>query len=133
MVKSNANVLRGFHVHVKHADYLTVVSGEMLLGLHDFRPESSTYKQSCFMLIDEVDPFLVTIPVGIGHGFYFKKPAIHFYGVSEYFDGSDEYGCTWNDKNLNLDWPCSEPHLSSRDQGAGSYSELANFLSKVGK
>lgn len=42
MVWSKANVLRGVHVHPSHVDHLTVASGEMILGLYDFRPESPT-------------------------------------------------------------------------------------------
>ena len=46
LVNTAANTLRGVHVHRAHWDYLFVVSGEMLIGLHDMRPGSPTYRMS---------------------------------------------------------------------------------------
>jgi dTDP-4-dehydrorhamnose 3,5-epimerase len=129
-VKSKADVLRGFHVHKKHSDYLTIANGKMLLALHDFRRNSKTYQQSCFMLISDKDPHMVSVPVGVGHGFYFEQPSMHIYGVSEYFDSSDEFGCAWDDEKLNLNWPCKNPALSTRDKNAMSYTQLLNHLSE---
>ena len=37
MVRSRPNVLRGVHAHRQHIDYLTMVSGIMILGLQDLR------------------------------------------------------------------------------------------------
>ena len=42
-VRSQANVLRGVHVHVVHSDYLVCLEGTMVLGLWDIRPESPTH------------------------------------------------------------------------------------------
>ena len=42
VVRSGQNVLRGVHVHWRHADYLTVVSGRATIGLHDLRDDSDT-------------------------------------------------------------------------------------------
>ncbi|MDG1462295.1 MAG: dTDP-4-dehydrorhamnose 3,5-epimerase family protein [Gammaproteobacteria bacterium] len=127
-VKSEANVMRGLHAHIKHSDYLTVLSGEMLLGLHDFRPNSSTYQESCFMRINCKDPHMINIPVG--HGFYFDQPCLHINGVSKYFSPEDELGCLWNDELLNLNWPCKDPLLSERDKNAISYTQLLSLLSE---
>ena len=41
-MRSLAGTLRGVHVHNPHADYLFVVDGHMVLGIHDIREDSPT-------------------------------------------------------------------------------------------
>jgi dTDP-4-dehydrorhamnose 3,5-epimerase len=124
MVRSHANVFRGVHVHRKHVDYLTIAMGEMVLGLHDLRPASPTYRASSLLRLQADDPHLVVIPVGVAHGFYFPAPALTIYSVTHAFDGTDEFGCQWDDPALGLDWPCRQPILSPRDRAAGSYTGM---------
>jgi dTDP-4-dehydrorhamnose 3,5-epimerase len=124
MVRSGANVLRGVHVHVKHVDLLTMISGEMLLGLRDLRAFSPTFGLSMMATLSVEDAHLVVIPPGVAHGFYFARPAGFVYGVTTAFDGSDEFGCQWDDPALELDWPCSAPVLSERDMKAAPLAEL---------
>jgi dTDP-4-dehydrorhamnose 3,5-epimerase len=134
MVRSEANVLRGVHAHRVHADYLTLAYGEMILGLHDARPESSSRGRSILLRLEADDPHLVIVPPGVCHGFYFARPAMHIYGVSSVWDGSDEFGCAWNDPALDLAWPCDAPLLSERDVCAGSYADLcATLLAEGGR
>ena len=42
LVQSRKNVMRGIHVHTTHTDDLMVLSGTLILGLHDIRRGSST-------------------------------------------------------------------------------------------
>lgn len=53
LVRSDAQVLRGVHVHKKHYDYLTVVVGRVLFGLHDLRTDSPTFQDSAFVEMNE--------------------------------------------------------------------------------
>ncbi len=48
-VRSKENVLRGVHVHPTHSDYLAVVDGHMVLGLHDIRKDSPTCGMSALV------------------------------------------------------------------------------------
>ena len=132
MVRSEAGVLRGVHAHVRHVDYLTMAMGEMILGLHDPRSASATFGRSVLLRLQASEGCLVVLPAGVCHGFYFPAPAIHVYGVSEAWDGSDEFGCAWDAPELNLAWPCEAPVLSERDRTAGSYAELCATLRRHG-
>ncbi len=123
-VRSKANVLRGVHVHRHHADQIVVIDGMMLLGLHDVRPDSPTRGQSIVIELGGHAPRAVTIPPGVGHGFFFPEPSLHIYAVSHYFDPADELGCRFDSPELGLKWPVSTPHLSKRDAEAGSYGEM---------
>jgi dTDP-4-dehydrorhamnose 3,5-epimerase len=73
-VASSAGVLRGVHLHLVHADHLTVVAGRMLLGLHDLRPDSETRGLGTIIELSAERPSSVVIPVGVAHGFYFPEP-----------------------------------------------------------
>jgi dTDP-4-dehydrorhamnose 3,5-epimerase len=126
VVTSAAGVLRGVHVHVKHVDYLVVTSGRMLLGLHDLRDWSPTYRTSCMITLDGRQPKSVVTPCGVAHGFYFIEPSVHVYGVSHYWDTKDEIACRWDCPELGLRWPATTPLLSERDAAAGGYRQFTD-------
>jgi dTDP-4-dehydrorhamnose 3,5-epimerase len=128
MVWSKPNVLRGVHVHPDHVDHLTVAIGEMILGVHDFRPDSRTRGLSAMLRLVGDDPFLVEIPPGVAHGFYFPVASAHVYGVSRAFDGHDGFACRWDDPGLGFVWPAAAPLLSERDRDAGSYGAVVEGL-----
>jgi dTDP-4-dehydrorhamnose 3,5-epimerase len=124
LVRSEANVLRGVHAHRDHIDFLTMAAGEMILGLHDLRRNSPTRGLSTLLRLQADDQHIAVVPVGVAHGFYFAEAASVFYGLTHYFDGKDDIGCLWNEPELGLDWPCTDPILSQRDRSAGSYAAL---------
>jgi dTDP-4-dehydrorhamnose 3,5-epimerase len=124
VVRSEANVLRGVHAHLRHDDYLTLVVGRATIGLHDLRPASPTEGLGVAVELDAREPAALTIPTGVAHGFYFHEPSVHVYAVSHEFDPADELGCRWDDPALRIDWPCREPLVSPRDRDLGPLSEL---------
>jgi dTDP-4-dehydrorhamnose 3,5-epimerase len=128
---SNSNVLRGTHVHVTHSDYLTVCTGRVVIGLKDIRPDSQTYGKAQSIVFRGDDAVALTIPTGVVHGFYFSEPTILLYGVSEYWNPSDELGCMWNEPELGLSWPTKTPILSPRDQLAGSFQAMVEAFEKA--
>ena len=128
VVSSDANVLRGFHVHVEHGDYLTVIFGELFLGLKDVRRNSPTEGCVDVRVIRATDPVAVTIPSGVAHGFYFPTPSTHLYSVSHYWNPDDELGCRWDDPDIGIAWPTTAPLLSERDANAGSFAQMIAAL-----
>jgi dTDP-4-dehydrorhamnose 3,5-epimerase len=123
-VRSEPNVLRGVHAHIRHADYLTVVAGKATIGLHDLRSGSPTEGLGATVELAAGEPAALVIPVGVAHGFYFHEASLHVYAVSHEFDPADELGCRWDDPALDIAWPCTEPLLSPRDRELGTLSEL---------
>ncbi|WP_417412345.1 dTDP-4-dehydrorhamnose 3,5-epimerase family protein [Hoeflea sp.] len=131
LVTSGAQTLRGVHVHKHHHDYLMVLSGTLLLGLHDVRPGSPSNGMSELLPLTGESMQTVTIPPGVCHGFYFPEPTTHIYSVSEYFDPEDDLACRYDCPELNLDWPDAAPVLSDRDRSADSYAEMLEKISSV--
>lgn len=127
-VSSRSNTLRGVHAHPSHWDYLQVVSGELLLGLHDLRPNSPTYRLAAEYRLAGDRPVGIAIPPGVAHGFYFASPTTYLYALSCYWTIGGEFGCRWDDPALGLSWPTSDPLLSPRDANAWSYDHLAEAV-----
>jgi dTDP-4-dehydrorhamnose 3,5-epimerase len=127
-VRSDADVLRGVHVHTRHDDYLTVPLGRMFIGLHDMRRGSASFGASCLVELTEDDPSALVVPHGVAHGFWIPEPSLFVYGVSHYWDPTDELGCHWGDPALGIDWPCTAPRLSARDAAAPPLSDLAELI-----
>jgi dTDP-4-dehydrorhamnose 3,5-epimerase len=127
-VQSAANVLRGVHVHRKHADYLIVTQGILILGLCDLREHSPTYKQANVLSLSGENIEGIVIPPGVAHGFYFPEPAQHIYAVNSYWNLDDELGCLWNDASLGIAWPAMNPLISERDTHLPTFNELMQQL-----
>jgi dTDP-4-dehydrorhamnose 3,5-epimerase len=127
VVRSVRSTLRGVHCHVEHTDYLTMIDGSMMLGLYDLRPGSPTEGLGELLALDAAMSS-VRIPPGVAHGFYFEHAATLLYGVSHEWNPADEFGCRFDDPELGLAWPSSEPLLSPRDEQGGSLSELRHLV-----
>ena len=115
ITSTGAGVLRGVHVHIRHADYLITVAGTTSIGLRDLRPGSPTEGATALLRMSGEQLSALTIPAGVAHGFYFHEPSIHLYAVSDYWDTADELGCHWADPALEIAWPVTSAILSERD------------------
>ena len=125
IVTSEPNTLRGVHVHPRHADYLHVLSGEMLLGLHDLRPDDPTGRRTMMITLRGGCPQSVLIPSGVCHGFYFPVHTTYLYGLSTGWAPSEEAGCRYDEPRLGMAWPVTAPMLSARDETPGcDYPEM---------
>jgi len=128
LVKSEAGVLRGVHVHPRHDDYLTIVDGSATIGLRDLRKDSPT--EGNVLMIDVSSEVLepLVIPHGVAHGFLFHEPSIGVYSVSHYWDTADEVACLWSDPDLEMKWPYEPKLISERDSSAQSLTELLDEI-----
>ena len=124
-VRSRAGVLRGVHVHARHADHIVLIQGRASFGLHDLRPASPTHGRTALVELSDERLATLTIPPGVAHGFYFHEPALLVYGVNSYWSPDDEMGCHWADPELGIAWPAADPTLSPRDAAAGRLRDLA--------
>lgn len=123
-ISSSVNVLRGLHVHVRHTDYLTVLTGGMRLCLRDLRPESPTHGLRRMLDIGVDQPVGIVIPPGVAHGFYFMQSTLILVAVSHYWSHADELACRWDDPETGLVWGALDPVVSTRDAQAGSFLQF---------
>jgi dTDP-4-dehydrorhamnose 3,5-epimerase len=130
-VRSEPGVLRGVHAHATHLDYIVLLEGRMLLGLHDLRPSSPTARVSSLIECDGHERSGIVIPAGVAHGFYFLQRSLVLYGLAREWDASDEFTCRWDSEELGLAWPTRAPLLSERDAGAADYAAMDASFERV--
>ena len=116
---SRHNVLRGIHGDSKSWKLVTCVHGEIHQVVADLRKSSSTFMKWQKFIISTDNQLMVLIPPGVGNAYYVSsEQAVYHYKLAykgEYYDANEQFSLSWNDKNLNIDWPSEEPILSSRD------------------
>ena len=111
-----AGALVGLHYHRYQADYWYVPFGRALVALHDLRESSPTEGATQTFELGPPDHGGVYIPPGVAHGFYAITDVTITYLVDAYYDPADELGVAWDDPDVGVEWPGSEPVLSGRDQ-----------------
>jgi dTDP-4-dehydrorhamnose 3,5-epimerase len=120
--------LVGLHYHLHQADYWYVPYGRALVVLHDLRESSSTAGATLTLEIGEHDHRGVYIPPGVAHGFYALTDMTITYLVDHYYNPADELGVAWDDPELGVAWPSTDPELSNRDRTNPKRSEIPDEL-----
>ena len=117
--KSKKNVLRGMHLQRKNPQgkYISVLKGEIFDVAVDCRKNSKTFGKHFKIILNDKKNVSVYIPPGFAHGFVgLKKENIVLYSCTNYRNKKSEIGITWNDPDLNINWPIKKPTLSSKDK-----------------
>lgn len=95
----------------------------------DLRRESPTFGQWEGYELSDTNHRQLLVPVGFGHGFcVLSEVADVIYKLSSYYDGATEKGFAWDDPEVGIEWPVSEPLLSERDTTAPKLSEISADL-----
>ena len=82
----------------------------------DIRKGSPTFGQWRGYNLSDTNYLQIYIPVGFAHGFCVLSEMAEFsYKVSEYYSAEKEKGIMWNDQDIGIDWPISNPVLSEKD------------------
>jgi len=125
--RSSKGVLRGMHYTVKRpqAQIVTVMRGRIFDAVVDLRPGSETFgRWAGFDLSDEGPRQLYMAP-GFAHGYcVLSGVADLHYKVSELYDAGDEGGLVWNDPDVGIAWPISNPQVGARDAAYPHLKEL---------
>ena len=129
--RSRQGILRGLHFQTRpgQAKLVRCVRGRIWDVLVDLRSDSPTYGQwEGFELSDE-NHRQVLAPVGFAHGFcVLSDLADVTYKLSSYYDPETEAGIAWNDPDVSVEWPISDPQVSERDANAPRLAVIAGEL-----
>ncbi len=122
---SREGVLRGLHFHRRQRDYWCVVSGTAFIGLYDLRVGSPTEGSKAELPIREGEERSgLLVPPGVAHGLFAETTTMLLYLVDAYFTGEDEFGVAWDDPQVGIRWPRSDPIVSERDRSNPSLTQL---------
>ncbi|HWE02463.1 MAG TPA: dTDP-4-dehydrorhamnose 3,5-epimerase [Tepidisphaeraceae bacterium] len=126
--RSAPGVLRGLHYQTRPAQgkLVGVVRGRIWDVAVDIRAESPTFGQSYGVELSDINGRLLWVPVGFAHGFCVlgDEPADVYYKVDAVYNPATEGGISWNDPDLNVRWPMTNPAISKRDQALQSFAQL---------
>lgn len=124
---SRKGILRGLHFQYPQAQgkLVQVLSGEVVDVAVDVRVGSPTFGQWVSERLSEANHRQMDIPPGFAHGYCVTSEAALFsYKCTDFYNPATEIGIIWNDPELNIDWPITEPILSPKD---ASYPRLKDL------
>jgi dTDP-4-dehydrorhamnose 3,5-epimerase len=127
--RSRGQVLRGIHMQRGQAKLVRCPRGRVWDVAVDLRPDSPTYRRWEGHELDGERHRQLFIPAGFGHGFcLLSGEADVIYRLSSYYDPELETGVAWDDPEIGIEWPISDPVLSDRDRSAPRLAEVAPSL-----
>lgn len=125
--RSTRNTLRGLHFQQPNAQgkLVWVTRGKVWDVMVDIRRSSPTYKKWFGMTLSDEHPLQIYIPPGFAHGFCVLSDEADFcYKCTDYYSPATEQGIQWNDPELNIEWPVTQPLLSPKDMTYPTLSEI---------
>ncbi len=129
--RSSKGILRGIHFQTSpgQAKLVRCVRGAIWDVAVDLRRDSPTFKRWEGYELSDSNHRQLFVPVGFGHGFcVLSDIADVAYKLTSTYDPATEAGIRWDDPDVGIDWPISEPQLSERDKTAPTLSEVEATL-----
>ncbi|HZH43628.1 MAG TPA: dTDP-4-dehydrorhamnose 3,5-epimerase [Lysobacter sp.] len=125
---SSRGVLRGLHYQwpKPQGKYVSVLEGEVWDVAVDIRRGSPTFGRWTAVLLSAENKRHFWIPEGFAHGFVaLSERAVFSYLCTATYDPQADAVIRWDDPELAIDWPVSEPLLSDKDARAPRLVEVA--------
>jgi dTDP-4-dehydrorhamnose 3,5-epimerase len=129
--RSARGTLRGLHFQTEpgQAKLVRCPRGRIFDVAVDLRRGSPTYGQWEGYELDDERHRQLFAPVGCAHGFaVLSDVADVAYLLSSPYDPATEAGIAWDDSDVGVAWPLSDPLLSERDKAAPRLAEIADEL-----
>lgn len=124
---SKKGVIRGMHFQSDpgQAKLVRVASGQIYDVIVDIRPDSPTFGRWEGVYLDGEKHEQLFIPIGFAHGFCVISPEAHvLYKTSSPYDIKTEKGFRFDDPEVGIKWPTTEPIISKKDQSSPYFYEL---------
>lgn len=125
--RSAPGILRGLHYQTDpvQGKLVGVVRGRIWDVAVDIRPQSPSFGKYLGFELSDLNGRLLWIPPGFAHGFCVlgDGPADVVYKVDSTYNPKSEGGILWNDRELAIPWPISDPVTSERDQKLDSFAD----------
>ncbi|WP_321147823.1 dTDP-4-dehydrorhamnose 3,5-epimerase [Serratia marcescens] len=125
--RSSRGVLRGLHFQKVNPQgkLVRVVRGEVFDVAVDIRPESPTYGAWEGVILSEENKTQFWVPPGLAHGFVVLSDVADFeYKCTDYYNPAHEGCLLWNDPQVGIEWPVTQPLLSEKDKVGKLLGEL---------
>jgi dTDP-4-dehydrorhamnose 3,5-epimerase len=128
---SVGQTLRGLHMQGRRPQgkLVRVVEGEIWDVAVDLRRGSPTYRRWAAEVLSADNFRQLYLPPGCAHGFCVLSGVAQVqYKCTAFYDPSDEIGVAWDDPDLAIAWPVTDPILSERDRHHPRMRDLEDRL-----
>jgi len=127
-----AGILRGLHFQSNpkaQSKLVRVTQGAICDVIVDLRKDSPTYKKYESFILSSYNFRQLYVPKGFAHGFCTLVPNTEVqYKVDQYYSPEHDAGIYWNDPELGILWPVSNPKLSDKDLLLPAIAELEESI-----
>jgi len=116
--RSQRGVLRGLHFQRTRPQgkLVSVSRGAVYDVAVDIDPSSATYGKFVGVELNDDNHRQMWVPPGYAHGFCVLSEVADFqYKCTDFYFPADEGGLAWNDPDVGIPWPITEPQLSAKD------------------
>lgn len=128
MSRSHRGTLRGMHLQHPHGQgkLVSVTEGEVFDVAIDVRVGSPTFGRWVGYTLSAENHRQLWIPPGFAHGFCVtSEMALFTYKCTDGYHPEAEVGVLWNDPDIGVEWPVSQPVLSGKDAQHPRLSQIA--------
>jgi len=125
--RSSEGVLRGLHFQKRYPQgkLLYVTRGAVFDVAVDLRAGSPTFGKWESVILSDENHRQFYVPPGFAHGFCVLSEVADFcYKCTDVYHPEDEEGILWNDPDIGIQWPISDPVLSEKDRAFSRLAEL---------
>lgn len=119
--RSRYGVLRGLHFQHQRPQgkLVSVTQGEVFDVAVDIRKDSPAFGRWVGITLTAENHTQFYVPPGCAHGFCVLSETADFtYKCTDYYQPDDEGSLIWNDPDVGIEWPISDPVLSEKDAKA---------------
>ncbi len=125
--RSAPGILRGIHYQYAppQGKLVGVIRGKVWDVAVDIRPQSKTFGKYYGIELTGENGKLFWIPPGFAHGFCVlgDEPADMLYKVTSVYNAVGEGGIKYDDPEIGIKWPITNPTISERDKAQQSFAE----------
>ncbi|HUK33991.1 MAG TPA: dTDP-4-dehydrorhamnose 3,5-epimerase [Vicinamibacterales bacterium] len=128
--RSAGGTIRGLHLQLRRpqAKLIRVIEGEIFDVAVDVRRGSPTFGKWVGVTLSAENFKQCYIPKGFAHGFAVTSAIAQVeYKCTDVYDASSEIGVAWDDPDLAITWPVTNPVLSERDKRHPRLAEIADL------
>lgn len=124
---SRRGILRGLHYQwpKPQGKLIQVLYGAVFDVAVDIRFGSPTFGQWVGYELSAANHRQLYIPEGFAHGFcVLSDEALFAYKCTDFYHPETEYSLRWDDPDLGIPWPVTEPLLSDKDRNGYFLKDL---------
>ena len=122
------NTVRGLHfILPPHTDgkLIRCIKGKVWDVFVDLRKGSDTYGKWDSIELNEDKPAYLYLPKGFAHGFCTLSDNCEIlYKHDTHYQKDFDFGVSWNDKDIGINWPVDNPIISEKDRSLISFKEF---------